>query len=107
MCGVSGFLGPPAARRAEFEHTISRMTAAVYHRGPDDEGTWVDAEAGVALGHRRLAIIDLTSEGHQPMHSACRSIRRRIQRRGLQLSHACARSSSPGGTAFAVTRIPR
>jgi len=71
MCGISGFLGPPAAQRAEFEHTISRMTAAVHHRGPDDEGTWVDAGAGIALGHRRLAIIDLSSQGHQPMHSIC------------------------------------
>src|SRR5579885_823118 len=46
------------------------MAHALAHRGPDDAGAWVDAAAGVALGHRRLAIIDLSPEGHQPMLSA-------------------------------------
>ena len=46
------------------------MTAAITHRGPDDEGYWIDAEAGVAFGHRRLSIVDLSPHGHQPMHSA-------------------------------------
>jgi len=46
------------------------MVCAIAHRGPDDSGTWVDAEAGIALGHRRLSIIDLSAEGHQPMPSA-------------------------------------
>ncbi len=46
------------------------MIRPLTHRGPDDEGVWVDEEAGVALGFRRLAILDLTPTGHQPMRSA-------------------------------------
>ena len=46
------------------------MTSAIAHRGPDDSGYWIDAEAGIALGHRRLSIIDLSPQGHQPMQSA-------------------------------------
>ncbi len=47
------------------------MTDAIVSRGPDDAGVWVDAEAGIALGHRRLSILDLSPLGHQPMTSAC------------------------------------
>ena len=46
------------------------MAARLRNRGPDDAGTWVDSAAGVALGHRRLSIIDLSPAGHQPMTSA-------------------------------------
>ncbi len=46
------------------------MATSLAHRGPDDEGVWVDAHVGVALGHRRLSILDLSTEGHQPMVSA-------------------------------------
>lgn len=49
----------------------ARMTQAIVHRGPDDGDVWVDAKVGLALGHRRLAIVDLSPAGHQPMHSAC------------------------------------
>src|SRR5690348_6970252 len=65
MCGIAGVLGGP---KVEAE-TILRMTRALAHRGPDDEGVWLDAEAGIALGHRRLSIIDLSPAGHQPMLS--------------------------------------
>ena len=65
MCGITGIFG---GRSADAE-TVTRMTRALAHRGPDDEGIWVDREAGVALGHRRLSIIDLSPAGHQPMHS--------------------------------------
>lgn len=50
---------------------VERMAATLVARGPDDSGTWADQRAGIALGHRRLAIIDLSPQGHQPMHSAC------------------------------------
>ncbi|HYQ09277.1 MAG TPA: asparagine synthetase B, partial [Xanthobacteraceae bacterium] len=46
------------------------MDACLQHRGPDDHGTWVDEESGVALVHRRLSILDLSPAGHQPMISA-------------------------------------
>jgi asparagine synthase (glutamine-hydrolysing) len=45
------------------------MTSCLLHRGPDDAGVWVDEEAGVALGHRRLSIVDLSPLGHQPMEA--------------------------------------
>ncbi len=66
MCGIAGLL---SARQID-EITIRRMTDAIRHRGPDDQGLWIDREAGVGLGHRRLSIIDLTPSGHQPMISA-------------------------------------
>jgi len=71
MCGLAGYL----MRRAHGgvtadDGTIRRMTDTMHHRGPDSSDVWCDAEAGVALGHRRLAIIDLSSEGAQPMTSA-------------------------------------
>ncbi len=71
MCGVTGFLVPGGLDGPAAERTVGRMAATLAHRGPDDAGVWVDAEAGVALGHRRLAIIDLSPLGHQPMLSAC------------------------------------
>ena len=71
MCGITGFFDPE--RRAgddESTATVLRMADTLHHRGPDDRGAWADAEAGIALGFRRLAIVDLTAEGHQPMVSA-------------------------------------
>ena len=71
MCGLTGFIdrGGQADRGALAER-ISEMTDRLVHRGPDDVGTWTDPEAGVALGFRRLSIIDLSPAGHQPMVSA-------------------------------------
>lgn len=72
MCGIVGLFGPAAAGASEdVEHIARRMACALRHRGPDDDGLWLDAEAAVALGHRRLAIIDVSPEGRQPMASAC------------------------------------
>ncbi len=68
MCGIAGFLGHPATGAPA--DVVKAMTDAIAHRGPDADGAWCDAEAQVALGHRRLSIIDLSPLGAQPMHSA-------------------------------------
>lgn len=70
MCGIAGFLGP-AAEANRLGRIARQMGDAICHRGPDDRGEWVDADAGVALAHRRLSIVDLSPAGHQPMTSAC------------------------------------
>lgn len=71
MCGFVGLVDPAAARRRDdLERLLERMADAVHHRGPDGYGVWCDPEAGVGLGHRRLAVIDLSPAGHQPMASA-------------------------------------
>lgn len=71
MCGIAGFLEPNSRRSPEeLEVVALRMANTLRHRGPDDGGAWADAEAGVALGMRRLAILDLSQAGHQPMQSS-------------------------------------
>lgn len=70
MCGIAGFLLPQATSTAEALTAVATaMTDAIAHRGPDDAGIWTDAAAGIALGHRRLSILDLSAAGHQPMLS--------------------------------------
>ena len=69
MCGIAGIFTHMAG--PDLEETVARMTDAMHLRGPDGRGVWVDAENGVGFGHRRLAIIDLTETGHQPMSSLC------------------------------------
>ena len=66
MCGIAGILGRAEAVSPQI---VGAMTRAIAYRGPDDEGVWLDREAGVAFGHRRLAIIDVSVAGHQPMQS--------------------------------------
>ncbi len=68
MCGIAGVLS--SVGRHVTAEAVSGMALALRHRGPDDAGVWVDADSGVALAHRRLAILDLTPAGHQPMVSA-------------------------------------
>ncbi|MBT9568338.1 MAG: asparagine synthase (glutamine-hydrolyzing) [Thiobacillus sp.] len=68
MCGIVGFWQPGAAPDGA---ALAVMTAAIHYRGPDANGHWLDASSGVALGHRRLAILDLTPAGAQPMLSPC------------------------------------
>lgn len=68
MCGIAGILGYQATSEAWPQH-LESMKRRLVHRGPDGEGSWWDAEAGVGLGHRRLAIIDISEAGRQPMLS--------------------------------------
>ena len=72
MCGITGFLDTRQnTGHEELSATVRRMATSLQHRGPEDEGVWVDPSCGIAFGHRRLSIIDLSPAGHQPMHSAC------------------------------------
>lgn len=68
MCGFAGFFqtGVPESVAKEI---LGKMNGALVHRGPDEEGFWIASAAGIALGHRRLAVLDLTPAGHQPMIS--------------------------------------
>lgn len=68
MCGIAGFWRPDGLP-ADAGECLERMTGAIQHRGPDDHGQWKDVTTGIALGHRRLSILDLSAEGHQPMSS--------------------------------------
>lgn len=69
MCGIAGFVGFSGLGSGAPASTAARMGLAIAHRGPDDVGTWCDAEAEVAFVHRRLSIIELSAAGHQPMLS--------------------------------------
>lgn len=66
MCGIAGFWGTTP----DPDGTARRMADSLRTRGPDDAGAWSDADAGITLVHRRLAILDLSAAGHQPMHSS-------------------------------------
>ena len=71
MCGITGFItAGDHFSHVEMERFLVTMSDAIIHRGPDDGGSWSDEVAGVWLGHRRLAIVDLSPTGHQPMQSA-------------------------------------
>jgi asparagine synthase (glutamine-hydrolysing) len=69
MCGLAGFLQKPKLDSVTSSHLVGRMTSAIARRGPDSDGIWLDPEAGIALGHRRLSILDLSPAGNQPMVS--------------------------------------
>lgn len=71
MCGIAGFINPSRQLSGpELKDLALTMVETLRHRGPDDQGVWSAPESGVSLAHRRLAIQDLSSEGHQPMRSA-------------------------------------
>ena len=72
MCGITGLLDARSCLTgAALESEVATMAATLHRRGPDDSGLWCDPHSGVGLGHRRLAILDLSARGHQPMCSEC------------------------------------
>jgi asparagine synthase (glutamine-hydrolysing) len=98
MCGVAGlWSGSGSLAEAELDRRAEAMAATLVRRGPDGGGCWSDVSAGVALAHRRLAVVDLSEAGAQPMHSACgryvlsfngeiynhRDLRRGLEARGI------------------------
>lgn len=71
MCGFAGYIDFRGSTSEEaLKHKAKEINACIAYRGPDSSGEWVDASCGVALGHRRLSILDLSLDGHQPMVSA-------------------------------------
>lgn len=68
MCGISGFLSHSSSAYS-LSNICAEMTDKLFHRGPDDGGVWSDDMSGIAIGHRRLSILDLSPSGHQPMLS--------------------------------------
>jgi len=70
MCGLTGLLASEGSFAQDGRSIIQQMTSALAHRGPDADGVWI--EDGIALGHRRLSVLDLSPAGNQPMQSACR-----------------------------------
>ncbi len=71
MCGITGFISTDLSEYS-LKQNISSMTKKLKHRGPDDEGIWFDSNSGIALGHSRLSIVDLSAAGSQPMISECK-----------------------------------
>ncbi len=72
MCGIAGLFqrGPQRISREQAENLVKAMTDSIVHRGPDASGLWTDDKGACTLGHRRLAIIDITDAGRQPFASA-------------------------------------
>ncbi len=71
MCGIVGFWSAEELQAEAAQGVVKKMNACLRHRGPDDEGVWIDPSSGMVLAHRRLSIIDLSPAGHQPMVSHC------------------------------------
>jgi asparagine synthase (glutamine-hydrolysing) len=69
MCGFSGFYDS-THQLSDFEQQLTKMGDAIIHRGPDDGGIWFDQKVGLGFSHRRLAVVDLSEAGHQPMESS-------------------------------------
>src|ERR1700741_1205371 len=98
MCGLAGIFDSRHWRSDDLQRVALRMSDAIAHRGPDDYGGWVDCAKGVSLSFRRLAIVDLSEQGHQPMLSESgrviiifngevynhRSLRKQLEARGCR-----------------------
>jgi asparagine synthase (glutamine-hydrolysing) len=69
MCGIAGLVIEQKSNDGELRRRVKAMNAAIAHRGPDGDGVWIDETVGVAFAHRRLAIVDLSEAGAQPMVS--------------------------------------
>jgi asparagine synthase (glutamine-hydrolysing) len=69
MCGLAGFIKPGGFTNLDSESVIESMCSSIIHRGPDSFGLWIDHNVGIALGHRRLSILELSDAGKQPMIS--------------------------------------
>jgi asparagine synthase (glutamine-hydrolysing) len=67
MCGIAGLIVPSLNNASLLEHITHQMLKGIPHRGPDDQGVWVEASHGISFGHTRLSIVDLSAAGHQPM----------------------------------------
>ena len=72
MCGLVGFFGDASSK--QFRARVLRGTELLAHRGPDDEGHYFPEDGGAGLGFRRLAILDLSAAGHQPMFNETRDV---------------------------------
>jgi asparagine synthase (glutamine-hydrolysing) len=70
MCGIAGIVQSHPRNPDLLQSIALSMGAAIVYRGPDAAGVWQDHQLGFAVAHQRLAILDLTPAGHQPMHSA-------------------------------------
>ena len=71
MCGIAGLFRPGGGDESRLSAVGRSMTEALAYRGPDAAGFWTNASAGIAFGHRRLAVIELSVAGAQPMRSDC------------------------------------
>lgn len=71
MCGIAGLFRPGGGDASTLAGIAAAMTSTLRHRGPDADNVWTNDRAGIAFGHRRLAILDLTEAGAQPMRSEC------------------------------------
>jgi asparagine synthase (glutamine-hydrolysing) len=102
MCGIVGFLTIKREELAKPLSAVRSMAIAIKSRGPDDSGTWVDENAGIAFGHRRLSIVDLSPAGHQPMVAS--SGRYVLVYNGEIYNHMQCRTSLAAAGAFVAWR---